>query len=272
MEICSNAISLLSDSGHENLRARLLHLRGIINRDQGDLAQAASDLEDALKLYGNLKDQVRAANATVDLGIVYYSQNQFEEAIAAYRRVILLCEATQDARGGMIAHYNIGDINFQAGQFEPAVQELKIALNISRKKKFAWMEVLAGLDLVEAYIALLELDSAEKELSTLPPLLQKRLSPCLSGQELALIACLHWKRGQMEQASNYFKSAFRLLENEDCQEERARTYLAFAGFMKEQGHFDQAKEALQSGRNIFTELNNQLGINADREKNVWIFK
>jgi tetratricopeptide (TPR) repeat protein len=239
-----------------------LHLRGIINRDQGDLEQAVHDLNEALKLYENLKDQTHIPNATVDLGIVYYSQNKFAEAITTYRRVIILSEKIQDMRGVMIAHFNIGDINLQDEQYELAKKDLQIALEIAQKKKLAWMEALAGLDLVEAQIALFELDRAEQELNSLRPIVMKQSSPCLSGRELALMGSLHWYRRQTELAKDYFRRAFSLFESADCQEQQARAYLAFAGFMQEQGNFDQAKEALQQGKNIFVGLNNQLGLKA----------
>jgi hypothetical protein len=108
---------------------------------------------------------------------------------------------------------------------------------------------------------LLELESAQKELDHLKPLITKHASSCESGRELALMARLHWRRQQMEQARNYFHRSFKFLEK-DCPEHLARTYLAFAAFMKEQGYLSQAKDALLQARNIFTKLNNQLGLNA----------
>ncbi|HLO16805.1 MAG TPA: tetratricopeptide repeat protein [Anaerolineales bacterium] len=262
MDVCTQAINAVAALHNESLKARALHLRGIIHRDQGDLEQALSDIKKALDLYTRLMDHIHIANATVDLGVVYYQNNEFAEAVSMYQKVVALCDAIQDMRGVMIAHYNIGDIYLQNRQCQEAVAELQVALEIARTKKFPWMETLAGLDLVEAQIELLELDSAEKVVSTLGPLILKQESPCLSGQELALRASLYWKRKQPEPARDYFRRAFKLFEGGDCQEQKARACLAFARFIREQGDFTQAKEALLQGKSIFIELNNQLGLNA----------
>ena len=51
-------------------------------------------------------------------------------------------------------------------------------------------------------------------------------------------------------------------ENANCEEQESRTHLAFASFMKEQGEFTSAKNALIRAKKIFTGLNNQLGLKA----------
>jgi tetratricopeptide (TPR) repeat protein len=261
-EICNRAIRSLSTLHNDDLQAKVLHLRGIINRDQGDSEQAIRDLEEALRLYRKLMDHLHIVNATVDLGIVYYRRNQFTEAVATYRQVIVLCEAIQDMRGVMIAHFNIGNIRLQDGQYEEALKDLQVALEIARKRKFSWMEVWAGLDLAEAQVELLDLNSGERELSILSPVIKKQASDCFSGQELSIIARLHWRRKQAGLAHDYFKRAFRLFESADCQEQKGRAYIAYAVFMNEQGNTEQAKEALLQGRSIFKMLNNELGLKA----------
>ena len=261
MEICGQAQSLVSGLHNESLQAKVAHLKGIIHRDRGNLEQSIADFKEALQLYEKLMDHIHIVNAMVDLGVVYYQKNQFAEAVATYTHVISFCEEIEDQRGVMIARYNIGAIHLLDEQLKSAAADLQVALEIALEKKFAWMEVLAGLDFAEAQIGLLELESAEKQLNHLKPLIAKHASSCESGRELALIARLHWRRQQMEQARDYFQRAFKLLAN-DCPEHLARTYLAFAGFMKEQGHLGQARDALLQARNIFMKLNNQLGLNA----------
>jgi tetratricopeptide (TPR) repeat protein len=260
MDLCQQLEILLSNTNYEALHAKFLHLRGIINRDFSKLEQSKCDLQDALKLYEKLRDWTHFANALLDLGVVHYSQNEFSEAVANYRRVIQLSGSIQDLREVMIAHFNIGDINLQSEEYETAAIELQAALQIAQKKKLVWVEILAGLYLVDAQIALLELDSAQNLLSILKPLVLKQSSRCLSGYERMLTACLYWRRKQIDLAGEYFRRAFNQFETMDCQEYKARAYLAFARFKKEQGYLNEAKDTLISANNIYAHLNNQLGL------------
>jgi tetratricopeptide (TPR) repeat protein len=163
-------------------------------------------------------------------------------------------------RGAMIGHFNLGDILLQDEQYELAEKELQLALDMARKRKLVIAEIRSGLYLVEAKIALSHLDNVEDELNNLKTLISSQESPCFSGEEFVLRASLHWKQGQVEKAREYFESAFTLLEDENCQYERARAYLAIASFLKDQGQIKEAKNALQKGKELFSVLDNELGL------------
>jgi tetratricopeptide (TPR) repeat protein len=262
MQILEQAFGLLSNNKNNHLHAKALQIRGIINREQGNLEQAVNDLEDSLKLFESINDQTGIAYVTGELGIVYYYQNHFAKAIANYRRALNSCESRHDMRGAMIGHFNVGDILLQDEQYELAARELQLAWEMAHKRKHANLEILAGLYLAEVQIALLQLDQAEKKFNELNPLILKQSSLCLSGQELILCASLHWKQNQIEQAGNEFEHAFELLKSDTCQYEHAHSYLIFASYLKELGELDKAKSILYNAKNIFISLNNKLGLQA----------
>jgi serine/threonine protein kinase len=260
MEICQQSLDILPAVQNEGLLAKALQVKGIINRGQGNLEQAVTDLEDSLKLFERINDQTGVAYVTGELGIVYYYQNQFAKAISNYRRTVNSCEARHEMRGAMIGHFNIGDILLQDEQYELAAKELQLASEMSHKRKFLNVEILSGLYLAEAQMALGHLDQIEEKLSELTILISNQKSPCLSGQELILRANLHWKRSQFEQAKECFDGAFELLKDENCEYERARAYLILAGFLKEREQLEAARNALEKGKQIFIALNNRLGL------------
>lgn len=262
MEICQHSMNALSSIKSEDLLAKALQVRGIIHREQGNMEQAIGDLENSLKQYERVNDQAGIAYVTGELGIVYYYQNQFAKALANYRRALNLCKARHDMRGAMIGHFNIGDILLQDEQHDLAAKELQLAWEIARKRKLIFVEVQAGIFLIEAKIALSRLDKLEDDLSELNALISDQESPRLSGQALVLQASLHWKRNEFEQAGKCFNGAFALLNNENSKYELARAYLAFAGFLKKQGQLSEARIALENGRKTFGTLNNKLGLQA----------
>ena len=234
MELCQQLANLLPGMENEGLQAKFLHLRGIIHRDRGLREQAIHDLEEALKLYKRLGDEQHTANCTIDLGVVYYQQHRFPEAVENYRRAIEILEARQDMRAAAIAHFNIGDIMLQDQQYDIAEQESQAALNVARQRKFRNLELLAGLALAESKMALSKLGDSQRELTQIKPLIAKSTYPCVRGLELYLTACLHWRYGHREQAHEDFQTALKLLAAGGCDEEKARAERAYDHFMKEQ--------------------------------------
>lgn len=259
-EICQQAMDALSAAQNEGLLAKALMVRGILNQKRGDMEQAVGDLEYSLKLYTQTNDQRGIAHVTGDLGAAYYYQNQFAKAIANYRISLRLFESSHNIRGATIAHFNLGDLLLQDEKYELAEKELRLAWEAARKRKIQNVASIAGLYLVEAQIELLHLDQAEQELIELNGLISSQASPCLSGQELILRASLQWKRNQIVQAQKSFEEAFVLLQHENCKYELARSYLPFAGFLKDQGRLKEAGNILQKGRELFITLNDNLGL------------
>jgi len=260
-DLCQRIEVLLVNIKNDTLQAKFLHLRGIIYRDQGFAKEAISDLEEALRIYKGLNDQIHIANITGDLGIGYYFQNRFEDAISYYRQAIVSSEGNNDLRGAMIGYFNIGDIYLLGENFHAASRELRTAFEIAQKKKIMWMEVNSGLYLAEALIGLEDFDKAQDILHRLKPSLTKQAARCSSGLELTLHARLCWKGNQKDLARRYYEQAFELLENTaDCQYECARAYLSYAEFIVEEGYKDLAEVILQKGRRIFEKQNNLLGL------------
>jgi len=221
-----------------------------------------NDLEESLKLFEIINDQTGIAYVTGELGIVYYYQNQFAQAIANYRRTINSCESRRDMHGAMIGHFNVGDILLQDEQFELAAKELQRAWELAGKRKLLNVESMAGLYLAEALIALSRFDQAEAVLNALQPLIARQSSHCFSGQEVALRATLHWKQTRSSEVEKEFARAFLLLENDGCQYEYAHACLAYADCLKEMGEFGKAKIVLSEAKKTFNDLDNALGLQA----------
>ncbi len=260
METCQEFMGLLIDIQNEGLRAKALLVRGVINRNQRKLDQAMDDLENSLKLYERINDRQGIAHSIGELGIVYYYQNNFNKAIANYKRTLDLCESRGDARGAIIGHFNMGDILLQTAQYELAEKEFQLAWENARKKKILNVEIMAGLFLVETQIALSHLDGIDKKLSELNALISPLQSQSLSGQELVLHASLKWKRSQFEQAKESFDGAIALLSSGNYEYELARAYIPYAGFLKDWGRPEEAKNTLEKGKKIFTTLNDGYGL------------
>jgi tetratricopeptide (TPR) repeat protein len=262
MKLLQQLTSHVNDISDDLLLAKFLHLQGIVNRDNGNVGESIGNLQEALRLYEKHNKAVNVGNARIDLGIAFYYQNQIADALVNYQLARISFEAQGDMRGMIIARYNIAEIMLQKEEFRNTMDEVQPALQIARKRKFVELELRTGLLLVEAQIALSLLDEAGQELKKLNPLIAARESKCLSGQELVLQAYQQSKQNKPEQATKCFVQAMKLLQSPDCDYEYARGCLIFAGFLKEQGEFKHARDELSTAGTIFTQINNQLGLQA----------
>ena len=257
MQLCEQGVALLQ-SGLDYAKA--LCVRGILNRTQGNYTQAITDLDQARTIYEDHRQFTGVAYVTGELGIVHYYLNQFPQALENYQRATQACEAIKDLRGAMIGHLNIGDVLLQQRQYELARMELHAALEVARKKKLTKDELTAGLYLVEALIALGNVNEAQTELDALQPLLTNTTSTCILGNAIRLRAKLHWVTKNSAEALANFEHALELLASPECQYELARTHLDLAPILHQLGRQAEAQHAFTQAEQIFGSLNNQLGL------------
>jgi tetratricopeptide (TPR) repeat protein len=262
MDLCQQVAAPLLNMKDDALQAKFLHLQGIIHRDSGEYGEAINELEAALKIYERQNRTIYIGNARIDLGNVHFYRNRFADAIINYQLALIAFETQGDMRGTIIARYNVADIMLQRENFQSALDEIVPAVDLARKRKFVELEVQSGLLLVEAQIALLLLEDAQRELERLHPHIVQRGSACFLGYELVLRAYQYSMQKRPDQAMNVFGQALRLLENPGCRYELARGCLLFGGFLKERNQLERASEALSRANTIFTQLNSQLGIDA----------
>jgi tetratricopeptide (TPR) repeat protein len=146
--------------------------------------------------------------------------------------------------------------------YDSAIRELQIAMEMGKKAKIGSLELSTGLVLAEAHIALLHLEEAQRILDSLEPLLSKTTSSCSSGQEVALRAQIQLRRKNHDRARELFRRAFQYLKEPECQYEYARANLIYATCLEEQGQIQAARDSLILARHIFVELKNDLGLRA----------
>lgn len=263
MTTCQEAMAFIPAIGENILMAKALHIRGLLHQRQGDAETALVDIEAALQIYKREQDLLGVANTTGDLGIIHYYRKNFDQAMFYYQSAIQACEVQNNSMGIMIGHYNIGDYLLQIGQYQQAMEEFQVVLRLSRKKKIEEIELDAGLGFVEASIGLTRFEEADRELSRLKPLTEKRSQPCTSGLELVLTAMIHWGNQNMEEAAVCFKNGLSLLENAKCKDDQSgRAYLTYARFAKETNALGESRKALEKAQMVFEELDNPLGLQA----------
>ncbi len=106
---------------------------GRVHREQGDLTDAMSHLEAALKLFEEAGDERGIASATDDIGKLYWLRGDYPRALEFTQKGLLMRRQIGDRRSIALSLNNLGLVYQDSGQFRLALDAFEQALRIRRE-------------------------------------------------------------------------------------------------------------------------------------------
>ena len=189
------------------LRSEILNWRSRCYRRQRDLEAAREDVERALELAAAIDDERTMASVYLQASLVAERMGHWVLARSYAERAKAYCERLNDERNVGRLLNNLGGLNFQLGNPERAVEDLK-----------------------NAYRVLLEKGSDAE-----------------AGNVVSSLAHVHLATGQVQVAEEEARHALDLLaDREDFLVDIAPTQLVLGRALLEQGRLDEAQEMLRT--------------------------
>jgi tetratricopeptide (TPR) repeat protein len=189
------------------LRSEILNWRSRCYRRQRDLEAAREDVERALELAAAIDDERTMASVYLQASLVSERMGHWVLARSYAERAKAYCERLNDERNVGRLLNNLGGLNFQLGNPERAVEDLK-----------------------SAYRVLLEKGSDAE-----------------AGNVVSSLAHVHLATGQVQVAEEEARHALDLLaDREDFLVDIAPTQLVLGRALLEQGRLDEAQEMLRT--------------------------
>jgi tetratricopeptide (TPR) repeat protein len=189
------------------LRSEILNWRSRCYRRQRDLEAAREDVERALELAAAIDDERTMASVYLQASLVSERMGHWVLARSYAERAKAYCERLNDERNVGRLLNNLGGLNFQLGNPERAVEDLK-----------------------NAYRVLLEKGSDAE-----------------AGNVVSSLAHVHLATGQVQVAEEEARHALDLLAGrEDFLVDIAPTQLVLGRALLEQGRLDEAQEMLRT--------------------------
>ncbi|MCG8352101.1 MAG: tetratricopeptide repeat protein [Chloroflexales bacterium] len=181
---CLEAALVNSEQLVPATRAKACLAAGRLARQQGDLACAATHLEQSLALQRALGDTSGIARVLGHLGVVAYDQGQFERARMLHSESRTLWRELGDMRGEAITLANLGEVARHLGAYQQSIafQEQSFAL-------FHQLDDLWGIALVQSNIGMMRyvLGDYDNALRALIASLRR----CIEiGEQEGMAACL----------------------------------------------------------------------------------
>jgi tetratricopeptide (TPR) repeat protein len=106
---------------------------GRLHREQGDLADATSHLEAALRLFEEAGDERGIASATDDIGKLHWLRGDYPRALEFTQKGLVMRRQIGDRRSIALSLNNLGLVYQDSGQFRLALDAFEQALRIRRE-------------------------------------------------------------------------------------------------------------------------------------------
>lgn len=130
VEYASNALEIaIKDENYEK-QAEALHILGAIYITLGNYIRATSQLHESLKMYELTGNRKGVANTSNTLGIFYFEQQDYKNALKYYEKAIALVDSSKDLGSYATYKLNIGEVYQAMGQNDKASEMEKMALRM----------------------------------------------------------------------------------------------------------------------------------------------
>lgn len=114
------------------IRARALHVAGVVSEISGHYERAAELYEESLKLWRRLGDEKEAATVLSSLGSLAYTTGDIDQAVARTEESLSIKRRLGDERGTEVALSNLGEIMQAGGDLARARALFEESLRMAR--------------------------------------------------------------------------------------------------------------------------------------------
>lgn len=129
-EYALTGIQLADNKGYIQIKADGHNILGSIFTVLGDFEKANLQLHEALKLNELLGSKKGVANTSNSLGVLYFNQKDYQNALKYYQKAFALVDSTAYPAGYATFSLNIGEVYQVVGDFKRAKPLLQNALQI----------------------------------------------------------------------------------------------------------------------------------------------
>ncbi len=107
------SIDLSEEIEYDRGRADALHILGLLEWTEGDMAQALTYYLDALQVRESINDSLGLGRSFNNIGNVYFQLEEFDTAQAYYQRGLVIRQQLGDVAGLIYSYSNLGDVALQ---------------------------------------------------------------------------------------------------------------------------------------------------------------
>ena len=252
LDYAQRSLDLSKKIGYKLGAARAHYLLGNTHLDLGNYAQSKENLDSAEKLFSGMKRLDMLGKIHNARGNWYYIQSKLWNATQEFAAAIEVFHQLKDTLLEIIPYQNLIAILGETKNHEQAIARSKGLLAIAQKYGDSLQMAYCHYYLINNYVALNQLDSAQVYIPGLQTFIQRSLDYGLAADAFNLIGLYHYKRAQYPQALSFYQHALEKALRGNYQVAQyhhaiGRTYLKLGDLPQAYTYLQRAeKEALEA--------------------------
>lgn len=132
-ELFLSSLKIAEEYGHQGTEAYALLGIGLVFQAQGDLDQALEYMNQALEIYGQIKDFKELSRANNNIAIIYLMRGEYDTSLSYFRKSAEATEASGDKEALIGGLMNLGGLLGQLGKTDEALTYLQRSLELTRE-------------------------------------------------------------------------------------------------------------------------------------------
>jgi CHAT domain-containing protein/Tfp pilus assembly protein PilF len=224
------------------------------------LRQAIEKLQEALKLYQQVDDKRSEAITLNNIGFVYYSLGENQEALKYFNQALPIRRAVQDWAGEARTLNNIGLVYNSLGGKQEALKYFEKALPIRRAVQDWRGEAITLNNLGGVYDSLGEKQEALKYYNQALPILRAVEDRGVEATTLSNIGLVYNSLGEKQEALKYFNQALPILREVRNTRVKATTLNNIGGVYNDLGKKQEALKYFNQALDIRLAVGDRAGI------------
>jgi serine phosphatase RsbU (regulator of sigma subunit)/Tfp pilus assembly protein PilF len=252
IQLATEALTLAGNANYQTGLSQAYNNIGLGYYVQGDYPQALVNWEAAMRIYELLGDDEGMANILSNTGSIYFTFGDYTRALEEFLKALPLAEKTDDRRRIATLDLNIGSVYSEL----PASSDTAVSYyhRAIRVGESIGYYDLIGLTLVNLGELYMETGKYDSALHYFDRSLSVISGNIDRAISLNYMASIYAEEGDYEKAMAYHRDALEMAQNQHAQMEVTKVLLGLGTTSEKQGKSNQAIDYFLQARNKASEL------------------
>jgi CHAT domain-containing protein/Tfp pilus assembly protein PilF len=259
IEYLNQALTIYGELKNPQGQSATLTLLGIVNYRLSRYEKDIEHLTRALQIARAEQDRADQGSILNSLGNAHREMSQYDKAIESYEQSILIARQVEDRQGEAAAVSNVASVYRYLGNYEKAIESFEQGLQLARELKNRVFEANGLSNLGIVYTILNRYDRALEYYEQSLAIRREIKDRTGEGISLNNIAIVYRELGQPEKAIEYYEQALSIAREVKRRVGEGNTLTNLGNVNRDLHRYEKAIEYYEQALGIAREIKNRQG-------------
>ena len=205
-----------------------------------ELAGVREELDEIAQFHAKRGEKYHEALALNDIGIAYYQEGRFDDALRLFRRTVPLYDQLQEKPRQAQVLQNIAVVEYELGRYSEAIAHYRDVLTLIRKEDGPTLFATILNNSGAAKWAMGDHDGALRDLGEALSGTKEAQNKYTEASALHNIGLVYDSLGDQDRALDFYQQALRLRDSTIDPSRRMRLLRAIGNILRERGKLEEA--------------------------------